>query len=506
MHGNISYQELIRNPRLWRRIKSSTQIKALKRAQLADAREDFWAFRQLIDPRLKLGWWTEDLAYELQDFYHDFKKGLRPKIVVMAPPQHGKSTSVIDFTAWLAGKNPNLNTIFTSYSDRRGIAANTSLQRIMFSQNYQRCFHLTRIPSRWDEAMDGDEVKSKRNTSRIEYAGHKGSFYNTTVGGQITGFGMHIGLVDDPIKGRAAAQSLLIRDKTWDWLVFDFFSRLDDSAGVIMVMTRWHVDDPIGRFLEKFPETRVLRYTAIAEKNDWSVKEGHRNVGDPLFPEFKSKEFLDEQRALHTNAGWEALFQQSPIVVGGGMFPVDNFNVMQVVQRNEIKKSVRYWDKAAVEGGGSYTAGVLMHETKEGRFVIEDVVHGQWSALDREKRIRQTAEIDKGICPLGYQIHVEQEQGSGGKESAEATIRSLKGFKAFADRVSGQGSKEIRAEPYAAQVQNGNVWLKAAPWNRGYLNECEEFPNGKYKDQVDASSGAFNKLVGVRNNSLSWIE
>ena len=88
---------------------------------------------------------------------------------------------------------------------------------------------------------------------------------------------------------------------------------------------------------------------------------------------------------------------------------------------------------------------------------------------------------------------VEQEPGSGGKESAEATIRNLIGFRCFADRVT--GNKVIRAEPFAAQVQGGNVRLVAGNWHYAYLDELESFPNGKFKDQVDASSGAFARLT-----------
>ena len=79
-----------------------------------------------------------------------------------------------------------------------------------------------------------------------------------------------------------------------------------------------------------------------------------------------------------------------------------------------------------------------------------------------------------------YEIVVEQEPGSGGKESAEATIRHLRGFRVRTDRVT--GSKEVRAEPFAAQVQGGNVWLVAGEWVRGFLDEAEVFPQGKHKD------------------------
>jgi hypothetical protein len=162
----------------------------------------------------------------------------------------------------------------------------------------------------------------------------KGSFRVTTVNGQITGHGLDIGVVDDPIKGRAEASSKTIRDKTWNWLVDDFFSRFADHAGLLMIMTRWHVDDPVGRWIERFPETKILRYQAVAEPDDWSVHAHKRKAGEALFKELKPIEFLQERRKLSTTASWESLYQQSPIIAGGGVFPIDRFRIIQSVDRS----------------------------------------------------------------------------------------------------------------------------------------------------------------------------
>jgi predicted phage terminase large subunit-like protein len=141
---------------------------------------------------------------------------------------------------------------------------------------------------------------------------------------------------------------------------------------------------------------------------------------------------------------------------------------------------------------------------RDGIFVVVDVRRGQWSALDRERVIKQTATTDSEIYPM-TKVYLEQEPGSGGKESAEASVRMLAGFSAEADRVS--GSKEVRADPFAAQWQAGNVRLVAAPWNRDYLDEAEHFPASKYKDQVDASTGAFNKIASKYryDSTLAWV-
>lgn len=160
----------------------------------------------------------------------------------------------------------------------------------------------------------------------------------------------------------------------------------------------------------------------------------------------------------------------------------------------DVVSWVRYWDKAGTQGGGKASAGVLMGKRAGGRFVVADVVRGHWSALNRETTIRQVAEADRA---RGIQVAIwcEQEPGSGGKESAEATVRNLAGFTVRAERVS--GDKVTRAGPFAAQAEAGNVDLVNAPWNEAYLAELQNFDGEHgFSDQVDASSGAFNKLTG----------
>ena len=111
---------------------------------------------------------------------------------------------------------------------------------------------------------------------------------------------------------------------------------------------------------------------------------------------------------------------------------------------------------------------------KDKRFVIEHVVRGRWSALEREQQIKAWAERDRELIKGSYEIGVEQEPGSAGKESAENTIRNLAGYKVFADKVT--GSKEVRAEPFAAQVQGGNVWLIAGPWQPRIFGRARAIP------------------------------
>jgi predicted phage terminase large subunit-like protein len=66
------------------------------------------------------------------------------------------------------------------------------------------------------------------------------------------------------------------------------------------------------------------------------------------------------------------------------------------------------------------------------------------------------------------------------------------------------GNKEVRAEPFAAQVQAGNIHLVAGGWVQDFWDECEPWPHGKFNDQVDAAAGAFNKLVNGPGYNLDY--
>jgi predicted phage terminase large subunit-like protein len=462
----------------------------LARLQREESKLCFWAFRRYMRPNMKVGWWQYDVANELQRFYYKLIVGKRPILTLMAPPQHGKTEQVTDFIAWLAGKRPQLKTIFASYSDELGVTVNKALRRIMTGKRYLAIFG-SRL---------GDSGSSwVRNSNTLEYPNHSGSFYNTTVEGQITGKRLDLGVIDDPIKSRAEASSKTVRDKVWCSFTDDFLTRSSDSAGLIIIMTRWHVDDPVGRLIERFPDATIRRYPAIAEKD-----EKNRRKGEPLFPEHKSLSFLLERKRAMTQASWESQYQQNPIIVGGGVIPIEKLRVVPFFDKPNIRRSVRYIDKGGTEDGGAFTAAVLMHRMQDKTYVISHIARGQWGALERERKIKVLVEAD-AMLYANYEVVIEQEPGSGGKESVEATIRNLAGKRAFADRVT--GSKEVRAEPFVAQCQNDNVRLVAGKWVHSFYEEAESWPASKYKDQIDACAGAFNRLAltaGYDHTYAGW--
>jgi predicted phage terminase large subunit-like protein len=169
-------------------------------------------------------------------------------------------------------------------------------------------------------------------------------------------------------------------------------------------------------------------------------------------------------------------------------------NMLEVIPDNIIYW-VRAWDLASTaedEGGDpSYTAGVLMGKTKDGRYIVADVVNIRQDAGDVRHTIRLTAQTDKAKYKR-VRVRLPQDPGQAGKDQAQSYIKFLSGFDVAVALES--GSKEVRAEPMAAQWQAGNFDIKIADWNEMYFNQLESFPASKYKDMVDAGSSAFAEL------------
>lgn len=162
---------------------------------------------------------------------------------------------------------------------------------------------------------------------------------------------------------------------------------------------------------------------------------------------------------------------------------------------DDVIQWVRCWDLAATtnkeNGDAAYTAGVLMGKRKNGRYIVADVINKQMSASDVRATIRQTAQLDRAKYKR-VRIRLPQDPGQAGKEQAQSYIKFLSGFDVTT--VSESGSKEARAEPMAAQWQAGNFDILIADWNDPYLLQLENFPDGQFKDMVDASANAFAEI------------
>jgi predicted phage terminase large subunit-like protein len=202
--------------------------------------------------------------------------------------------------------------------------------------------------------------------------------------------------------------------------------------------------------------------------------------------------------------GYAGQILQRPAPPGGGMFKTEKIEIIERPPHYVIAERIRYWDKAATDAkenpGSAFTAGVLAARLTNGKYAVLDVVRGQWATDEREDHIKQVAQLDG----VDVKIWVEQEPGSGGKDSARGTIKNLAGYSINAESVGNKGDKVRRADPFSVQVNWGNVCMVRAEWNQPYLDEMKTFPFGKRKDQIDASAGGFNKLALPAKKAGVW--
>jgi len=164
---------------------------------------------------------------------------------------------------------------------------------------------------------------------------------------------------------------------------------------------------------------------------------------------------------------------------------------------DDVVQWVRCWDLAATsedeKGDPAYTAGVLIGKRRNGRFIVADVINKRLSANEVRQLIKLTGQQDNAKFKRRVRIRLPQDPGQAGKDQAKQYVKFLAGFDVRTELES--GSKEDRATPFAAQWQAGNVDVLIADWNDMYLSQLESFPQGKFKDMVDASSNGFAELV-----------
>lgn len=163
---------------------------------------------------------------------------------------------------------------------------------------------------------------------------------------------------------------------------------------------------------------------------------------------------------------------------------------------------VRSWDLAAtvpstLNPNPDATAGVLMGMLDDGRYIVADVKRVQYDAKNVRALVRNCAVMDREKYGM-VNITIPQDPGQAGKEQSDSYIKHLSGFAVKAIRPS--GSKIVRAEPFSAQWQAGNVMILAGDWNESYFTEMEAFPESVHDDMVDASSDSFNEL----QNHKGW--
>lgn len=409
------------------------------------------------------------------------------RIIISLPPRHGKSRiSTIGTSVWAMEKWPEKEIALTSY----GADLSEGFSGKIRDQ-------IMKNPHKLD-------VRLRSNSNRIDRfeTTKGGSLIAVGTGGVFTGRGADILFVDDFIKDHKEAMSHVSREFIWNWFTTTAMTRLEPGASVVIVATRWHEDDLIGRLLERFPGVwKYIRIPALSEGPDAKMPDPlGRPLGQALFRERYNEEYLLQWKKILGTKMFDAMYQQDPRSDDTRLANKEWVQLCTELPNHNHLKWCRVWDLAATQGGGDNTTGGLhcVDVTTRVMFTAE-MIRKQLSPERVEQLVRSTAESDGQLVP----ILIEQEPGASGVALIDHYKRNvLKGWKVIG--VPTTKAKTIRAQPWLAGVEMGRYYIVVGPWNQVFLKEFDHFPGAEFDDQVDNGAIAWNYLIGKEKVQVTW--
>jgi predicted phage terminase large subunit-like protein len=446
-----------------------------------EARRSLLSFIRYINPEYIVSDFSREVCAALEQFIVDCMNGERPVLILGAPPQHGKSDIVSRYLpAWVFGHYPDLRIAGLSYAKDLASDMNRDVQKIMLSPEYALLFPHSSLNAKRVVTV---ETEAKRNSETFEILGRKGAYVGQGVGGPLTGKRVDIGIIDDPIKNSKEALSSTVKDSVWKWYGSTFLTRLSKNSGHIIMATRWATDDLSGRVIESNKRAKVLSFPAINAK------------GEALIPDLHPVEKLLETKTMLGDYFWSAMYQQSPVALGGNMFKSEWWQFYKVVP--QIRWRGIYADTAQkTKDANDYSVLQLWGESITGQAVLLDQIRGKWEAPDL--LIQARAFWNKHRMAGVRSFNIED------KVSGTGLIQTLKREGVPVVAIQRNTDKITRAMDAAPFVQAGNVLLpEDAPWLSDYLAEFAAFPNGTNDDQCDPTMDAIKDILQGGAYSLS---
>lgn len=403
-------------------------------------------------------------------------------VLIEAPPGHAKSDTISVHTPlWFLSKWSDRNVALGTYGHEKAAAWGRHNRDLITENEDQMVLRL--------------RADSKAKHHWLTQEG--GGLLCTGVGGPLTGFRAHMLIIDDPIKDAEEANSETMREKTWEWYTTVALTRCWPEAVVIVLMTRWHHDDLIGRIKENYAEAlkqgrdvtpvECLRLPCLADSDDDPLG---RDGGQALWPSIYDEEWASRKQTDVGSRAWQALYQQNPTPDEGGMFKREYFNYFtesgdwyEMPGYRVLKRNCRFFqtvDTAMKETQQSdYTVISTFALTPDARLLVVDVqrerleVPRQWPMIRR--RIRDARRMGRYL----WTAVEDKGSGIGLIQTARKMGVPLRTLKADRDKVT-------RATPASVWYENGMVYHRQeASWVGAFESELLNFPNGKHDDQVD---------------------
>jgi len=414
----------------------------------------------------------------------DVENGQSRYIRISMPPRLGKSfLCSVHFPLWILDRHPDWPIMSLSHSPDLAAGWGREVRRMI--EEHEARLNLKIAP-------DAGAVTDWETTKG-------GGMLSKSIRQSITGRGAKVMILDDVVKDFADAHSKFNREFVWDWWTSNSRTRLHPPSLVIVIGTRWHEDDIIGRLgspeFDGDPDQwEVISFPAIAEEDDVLG----RKIGEPLLsPIVQENEdeavvrWLDIKQGVGSYA-WAALFQQRPAPAEGAIFMndwwkfwrEDDFDVDDFFSRR-----ITSWD-CAFKGtdDSDFVVGQEWGVVGANRYLLRQI-RGRWSFTETIKQMKAF------IHNSGVYEHIVEDKANG-----TAVIDVLREEIPGMIPINPTNSKEARARAVTPEIESGNVYLPAeAHWLPDFLSETKAFNNGTHDDQVDAMTQALTRLRGGGN-------
>ena len=411
---------------------------------------------------------TDYIAERLQQI----ADGEEKHIIVEMQPRAGKSMTITEsFPSYFLGRNPKKKVIATAYSE--------TLARKFGRLNRNKLIEF------------GGEIfglqLDQLTATNWNIEGHGGGMVATGIGGSITGEGADLLLVDDPIKNNAEAQSQTIRDRIWDEWETTLSTRLHKGGSVIVVMTRWHEDDFVGRLLKRSPYNweRIRMPTLAEDENDLLGRE----VGEALAVGLGyDVEWATLKKQEVGSKVWNSLYQQRPSASEGNIFQRKWWQYYERLPR-KFDKLIISWDLTFKDADTSdYVVGQVWLKKGADKYLVEQVR----DKMDFPTTLQAVKNLSRKY-PKAREILIED------KANGPAVISTLQREVSGIIPIKPRGSKVARAQAVTPQIESGNVFLPSdKAFTQDVVEECANFPNGNHDDIIDTLSQALDRLDAQR--------
>lgn len=422
------------------------------------------------------------------------ERGEIKRLIVSMPPRHGKSWLCSRFfPAWFLSRNPDKSVMLGSYA--AGFAKKWGGRaREIIEQKGEEVFGVyvrgdTRAKDEW-------EIKD-----------HEGGMKTDGVGGSFTGRGADLMVIDDPVKDHEQANSEVYREKVWDWYDTTAHSRLEPGAAVVVIMTRWHEDDLVGRLLKEEEEAKEEGlegegWEAVVLPAIWDG-EGEdaigRKKGEALWPKRFPAECKKFKRIKRRAYVWSALYQQKPTLPEGNLFKSSTFRYYKVIKDGAGESLYHYAGTSArsvtmqlfttadfafsEKDSACYTV-VCVWGFFAGYLYLLDLHRGRYGKLELVKVYES---IEEG---WGMVRHWAE------KGAYDDGMKTIDFLRSKGIRISIFGKDEGASKDKYARADSAQPWFEegrvlfpqSASWLYTLIEELLPFPRGKFSDQVDAVS------------------